>query len=395
MSFQCDICNYFSTRTNDLKKHNKTKKHLKKVYDNTKMGVKTIELVEEPKKAPDLAPIGSQKAPKMDQICEFCGKEYSKKSNLNKHLSSKHNIDNRKFIVENKVKSKKRLQKIGIRAETLSRKLAGLPPELADLRQKKSISCEYCSKKFGHMSSLSRHLKNRCKIKDQKMDVFYLLKQENQNMKKKLDEKDKIITKKDDIIDNATKANKYAMSTFNILVKEFAHSPALKNIEKHDIETIVYKDVDKDDESDLVDALIYYHAHKRLSQHIGDSIVSLYKKDDPHTQSFWNTDTQRLSYVIRSILYDDLEWIKDMGGKKISKMVVVPVIEYIDKTVRHHIRTVPMNQFHDAANYHEHLAETHKLSCELKDKKILSKEILGYITPFFHFPVNNLLQLIE
>lgn len=382
MSYRCNVCNYFTTRTYDLKKHNKSLKHVKNVSQGINMRI----IKQERKSIPN----GSQTVPKFVFKCDYCDKIFTRKGNLNKHLVKFHDVDNRKFILSNKFEQKD-LCETNIPDKVFEE-------NITSIKITQNISCKYCNKKLSRHDALLRHYKI-CNIKNDHIknlehdnETIKKLKQENKNMKKQICEKDKMLIKKDDIIDNTTKANKHAMNTFNILVKEFVNSPALRNINKNDIETIIYKDVDVDDERDWINALIYYHNNKRLSHHIGNSIVSLYKKDDPHTQSFWNSDTQRLSYVIRIILDDDFEWKRDIGGKKILKLVIDPVLNYIDTKVRNHIQKVSIDKFINEDELNDHLLEAHKLSRDLKDKKNLRKVILNYITPFFSFPTNNLLE---
>jgi len=207
-----------------------------------------------------------------------------------------------------------------------------------------------------------------------------------------LDELEKENQELKEVNRDVIKTNKYAMSTFNFLARKFVDTPALNRVRRDQLDTIMYKDHDTDDDFELVESLIYYHRFKRLHEYIGDTIVALYRKDDPKTQSIWNSDTQRLSYIIRTIVDDDIEWKRDNGGKKVLKLVINPILEYIEKKVRGYILHLPENKYHPK-KFNEMILDAHKLSRELTDIKMLGKVILGYVTPFFHFNTSNLIEL--
>jgi len=272
----------------------------------------------------------------------------------------------------------------GIRDGQRNQNIADFNQNIAGAQNKKRIACEDCFKEFAHMSSLYRH-NNRCKVKKAKSYEIERLKKENKEIKSELKQKDKII-------ENTTKANKYAMSTFNYLAKTFVNTPVLKRIRGEQMDTIMYNDHNTDDDFRLVECLVYYHRFKRLHEYIGDTIVAIYKKDDPETQSIWNSDTQRLSYIIRTIVDDDIEWKKDNGGKKVLKLVIAPILNYISDKTKLYITMLPEEQYHPIA-FNKLITDADMLSRELEDKKTLGSMVLKYITPFFHFDTASMLEL--
>jgi len=344
---------------------------------------------------PKPVPSGSKLVPngsKMDEfMCEICTRNFTRKGNLNKHLLSKHGIDNRSKSIKNPNSDFSKMPKKSIPRILAPQKNTQNPQKNTILLLSKSVTCNYCEKTLSRQDALSRHLKI-CKVKNDKLRRYDEMKKEFTEMEKEYTEIKSELKRKDDIIDTTTKANKYAMSTFSYLAKKFIDTPALSKTHGTQLDTIMYKDHNTDDDFELVECLIYYHRYKRLHEYIGDTIVSIYKKDDPEAQSIWNSDTQRLSYIIRTIVDNDIEWKRDNGGKKVLKVVINPILEYIEKKVKGYILHLPENLYHPK-KFNEMILDAHKLSRELNDIKGLGKVILGYITPFFHFKMNNLIEL--
>jgi len=377
MLYICDICDYSTNKKFNLEKHEKTNRHIKKVL---KVSNKPVS-----KNNAKTVPSGAGTVPNGAEItqnyCEKCDRNFSSKGVLNRHLYKKHGIDKR---VNNQGTPKSLMPKTGITADNRHQNIPNFNQKIADIPKDRSISCKYCNTSFAHMSSLYRH-NNRCKVKKEKLLELENLKQENKEIKSELKQKDKII-------ENTTKANKYAMSTFNYLAKTFVNTPALRRARGEQIDTIMYNDHNTEDDFKLVECLVYYHRFKRLHEYIGDTIVAIYKKDDPKTQSIWNSDTQRLSYIIRTIVDDDIEWKRDNGGKKVLKMVINPILKYIQQKVRDYIMYLPEEDYHPK-KFNEMIREADKLSREFIDNTTLARTILGYITPYFRFDTNNLLGL--
>lgn len=373
--YQCDICDYETNDKPNYNKHNKSKRHHEKVNEVVQIKIKPSQKLGGVKKS----------SPKPSQKCDLCYKFFTRKDNLTRHLLKIHEIDNRKNTIKNTIKNTKNAQKKYICIKTLTPKNANIPPKNAKNNKMKSIICEYCCKDFARRDNLTKHY-SRCKVKKEKLFELDKIKKENIEMRDEIEDL-KIISK------NAVKANKYAMSAFKTLTEKFVNSPTLEIINGNGIETIVYKDVEEDDDNDLVNALIYYHGNNTLVKYLGDSLVTLYKKNNPHIQSFWNSDTQRLSYIIRTLVVENPEWVRDTGGKKIITMIIAPLIEHIDKKLKEYILGTVHTEFDNIIALNERLTSVHKIREEIRDRKVMEKNILGYISPFFHFNANNLIIL--
>jgi len=215
------------------------------------------------------------------------------------------------------------------------------------------------------------------------------LQEENQNLRDRLNDalatENKFLREQmksiNESLQNSTKTNKYALSAFNFITSRFSDAPALKKVDSGSMETIVYKNTEH---QKIVRILIYHHNHRTLARYIGDSIVDYYRKDNPEEQSIWNSDTKRLTYIIRLIINDDPKWSIDKGGIDVLSLIIEPLLEYIYDILKEFILD---RSYDDRDNIFEHVERmktAQEISMRIKDDKSLSHEILSYIAPFFH-----------
>jgi hypothetical protein len=87
------------------------------------------------------------------------------------------------------------------------------------------------------------------------------------------------------------------------------------------------------DDYECVDELLHYHAENTMYVYIGDIIVNLYKKEKAGDQSFWNTDSSRLGYIIRQKVDTKILWGKDVNADRITNFVIMPIIEFLIECV--------------------------------------------------------------
>jgi len=389
MLYVCDICNYSTDKKSNYEKHGKTNKHMIKVHElqNENESV--------PKSSQKL-PSAKKKLPKAPIWCQECGTSFAKKANLVRHMLRIHGIEKRKKMLKCNFVDAKSCPKTGTTMDEVDfsstknpPKNPENPPKSSKRKISKSTTCEHCAYIFSRSDALKRHY-TRCKEKKTRLLELEKLKKENEELQEIKKENKELKEVNRDII----KTNKYAMSTFSYLAERFVDAPVLNMVDNEDFDTIMYKDHNTDNDFSLVESLIYYHRYRRLHEYIGDTIVALYKKDNPATQAIWNSDAQRLSYIIRTIVDDDPEWKRDNGGKKVLKLVINPILDHIDKKLNHYIRYLPEDGYHPK-KFNEKILDAHKLSREFRDRNEIGRLVLGYITPFFHFRVGGMLELQE
>jgi hypothetical protein len=78
--------------------------------------------------------------------------------------------------------------------------------------------------------------------------------------------------------------------------------------------------------------VITLHKDGELNRYLGKLLLKNYKKSDPKQQSLWNSDTGRLSYVVRTLAGDKPTWIADKKAIQL-KDNINPLLFHLDKEV--------------------------------------------------------------
>jgi len=329
MQFICNSCNYTAHTKFNLNKHLGTKKHIEKVQEQQVESRLNLGCIQN-------KPINN------NYVCVFCDKQYSTAGNLAKHKKT----CNDKEILETNYK------------EELS-KLKNINNELIiKLNEQINIS----------------HQKDETIL--QKDETISVLKSEVTHLKM--------------IVNNSGSMIKTSLSTMAYVLKHYKDAPVLES--PKDYSAIHYEQ----DNTEFIENLIYEHNNNKLHVYISDFIIKTYKTDDPSKQSFWNSDTSRLTYLIREIIANNkVDWRVDKKGIKITKFVIEPILEYIENLVRDYVQNFKVNRNHSAK-------EAERIMMKMKsgndilssiETKILSEEILKYITPHFYIIKND--ELIE
>ena len=248
---------------------------------------------------------------------------------------------------------------------------------------------------------------------------------------KQIEDKDKQIDYLKNIIETMKNTNNTtgniadkSISTLNYVITNFKKAPQLHQLEYDQAKEILESEFDKvkkviefndnkqlkkekkvtnsDTESEeppdltqeekekmYVEKLLHLHEQKQIVQHIKEIITPLYKTDDPKKQSIWNTDAQRLNYLIRDIVGKQLDWISDKKGKKLINYVIQPITklmaEMVEKykneqfkiTQQHEISLEALNK----ANYR------HKISVNVIESllsKNINNDVCSELCPDFH-----------
>jgi len=249
----------------------------------------------------------------MNYECKLCNYSSHDKFNYKRHMNSKRHVE-----------------KVIDIPNTNNMTPQTIPDDSA------KFTCNYCNMKFTKSCNLSRH-KNICSEKEQ---MIQQLTNRVNELNNKLIEQNKILEKDEEminilksevdhlksIVNNAGSIIKTSVSTVAYVLKNYKDAPALESVK--DYSAIHYKQ----DNSEFVENLIYEHTHNKLHIYIGDFIIKTYKKEDPSKQSIWNSDTSRLTYLIREIINNNkVDWKIDKKGIKTTKFIIEPILEYIDE----------------------------------------------------------------
>ena len=302
----------------------------------------------------------------MNFKCEICSYSARDKCDYNKHLNTK--------------KHKEKVIDV--------QKINDMTPKVISNDSVKFI-CNFCNMKFTKSCNLSRHIK-ACLKKNELIISF-----EKQELINKLTEQNKLIDQKDEminvlksevahlksIVNNTGSIIKTSVSTMAYVIKNYKDAPALEPIK--DYSAIHYEQ----DNTEFVENLIYEYNNNKLYMYISDFIIKTYKKDDPSKQSLWNSDTSRLTYLIREIITSNkVDWKVDKKGIKTAKFIIEPILEYIDNQVRNYVQSYEVDYKISAKEAERQMMKLKSGMEIIKniETKVLSEEILKYITPHFY-----------
>ena len=143
-----------------------------------------------------------------------------------------------------------------------------------------------------------------------------------------------------------------------------------------------------DNKEKFIDILISSYDKQCIDKYLGDIIIKTYKKDDPSQQSIWNSDTSRLTYVIRELLNNNkLDWTVDKKGIKTTKYIINPLLDHIEDLLRSYLsEKAVMDETTDMNEYEKSLIKMHSVANIIQsiDTNELSTNMLKYIAPHFY-----------
>lgn len=314
VQYRCELCDFDTRNKADYKRHCKTKKHQKKVQQNTDSDGSNLEVIKSAKNAQKLhyfAPKSSQMLPYEENrpTCEYCYAEFTRNSNLNRHLK----ICNAKKKHENDVNDKIKMAELKLQVKM----------QKAMIKKLESDESFYKNMAIG-MGILAEK----------------------------------------------------SQSNLTYAIRNYSNAPAMVN---GSIEAI--KQITNKSDHNLIDEIFAHYNNSNLAKYIGDPIVEIYTHKDPTMQSIWNTDTSRLSYLIRKTLDKEDRWIIDKKGANVTKYIINPICKKI--------RTMALEyrqEFDDESDA-EKMMLVNDICVRLVhdiDKNKLQKGILKYISPHFH-----------
>ena len=313
----------------------------------------------------------------MNFKCEMCSYSARDKNDYNKHLNTK--------------KHKGKVNKQMNESQTN-------PTRIIVGSLKNSFICQHCNNNFSTAANLARHDKaclKKIQITTNYKNEISILKNELDIHINALKQKDETINQKDEtisilksevahlksIVNNTGSIVKTSVSTMAFVIKNYKDAPVLESVK--DYSAIHYEQ----NNTEFVENLIYEHNNNKLHVYISDFIIKTYKKDDPSKQSLWNSDTSRLTYLIREIITSNkVDWKVDKKGIKTTKFIIEPILEYIDEQVRDYVESYKVDHRISAKEAERQMIKLKSGMEIIKsiETKVLSEEILKYITPRFY-----------
>lgn len=308
----------------------------------------------------------------MNYTCEHCDYNTTDKSHYNRHMKTqKHSIK--------KQYNKKNAEQ--------------------DENNGKKYNCDKCNSTFSHNSSLSRHKKDCKGIK--------LLQPtetpEYKNLVNKVDTLESLLFKyvlnNNQLIkpqtnnsNNNSHNTTYNISVKNYIQKHYPNAPALAGIT--DYAKLTYNEKGEDNRDDFIDVLVYEYKNGNLHKFLGDFVVEYYKKDDPAEQSVWSSDTSRLTYIIKELLFNKKSiWNHDYKGVKTKNYIINPLLKHIKKYLDEYwidhldkFKTTKLDALNELDSIYRNIYSIKKDI----DNDILANDISRYMAPHFYMDKKNI-----
>ena len=121
-TYKCEVCNFSTKLKSNFQRHLETSKHKKRIIENDNNSLLiTKKRIKNPPKPSKNLQNSLQNPPENDKVygCKFCGKEFSRKDNLRRHIdnrckSASENVNYKKMFLEMKnelIKEKQEFKK--------------------------------------------------------------------------------------------------------------------------------------------------------------------------------------------------------------------------------------------------------------------------------------------
>jgi hypothetical protein len=302
--------------------------------------------------------------------CIICNYATNEKSNLNRHLKSNKHLT--KVIDTSNTKNKIINQNTSstpthTNAHQITSKMSNVI--------RNNLTCKNCDICFSRISSLVRHQKN-CTYNNE----VVLLK----NKLEQAEKENKFIAEENayhkQMLNEAGGLVKKSVSTLSYVMHNYGSAPTIEMLDVDDLEDL------EQNNKKLVEDVISAHKHKTLDKYLGDSITTLYKKENPKDQSVWSTDTSRLTYLIKELMVNNSSnWVIDKRGAKTKEYLIDPLLKHIKVLVIDYQETMSIGKTMCEMEYH---AETNKQIIKLIvdiDDEVVGNNLLKYISSHLFF----------
>ena len=253
--------------------------------------------------------------------------------------------------------------------------------------------CKYCNKSFTRSDNLAKHVKF-CYARDTMLDKMQQkIKQLEHDYKNKSDESkhrleqskhfQKEMEHYKKLLFEAGQLVKTSVNSLTYVIDNYDDAPVIKQIKFDEINT------KKVDSFKFIEEVLLSYREKTLDKYLGDAIILIYKKKNPEDQSIWNTDTTRLTYLLKEMLGDKKSktsnWIVDKKGSRTIEYVITPILSNLKELlfdynayVSHTTKVKAGSVEFDIAL--ENSKATVKLANEI-ETGVTAKAILRYISP--------------
>ena len=185
---------------------------------------------------------------------------------------------------------------------------------------------------------------------------------------------------------------KGSVSTLTYVMSNYENAPVLMPIKGEQLNEL------ETDKVKFCRLLISKYKDKTLKSFFGNFIIKLKKTENPQDQSLWNTDTNRLTFLIRSFMLDKTpKWMVDKDGRKTLDSLIIPLLNETNKLLTEYFYSnCQIKPNKTPIDYEYMMHEQNAISdivTKIKDGTI-ANEILKFISPALNFK-NNIKRIAK
>lgn len=384
--YTCKPCGYNTNRSNDMTRHNNTKRHIiqENIYKNVILKNSNSDSTDK-----------TQDIIMYDGSCNNCAENII--------------LDNQEQTIDN------------INNENIN--INHLPKKISkNNKQKKNYIC-VCLKEFNHNQNFWKH-KKICETYQKSCSTCVTNSENHKSLNTVIETIANLVVSKLQMKHDLTKSDMLIQNTNNITNDNSVNGNTINNNITNNkivnVHTYISDNFTKAEPVQMLkpiqitkmltldntcghsieELLIFHHNKYLLDQFIGDIITTGYKKINPEEQQFWSSDVVRLTFVVRQLLNENKVWLQDKKGSYLTKCVVTPILEKIRKIlIKYDVKC-----HEEIANVDTELERLEKLSNDrttiLKiiydiNTKSLHTKVLAYIAPRFQLESSQQIEEIE
>jgi len=327
--YNCNLCNFTSKNKADYSRHERSKKHQKKVNETSEDN--NDQILKYPKISTNIPkyPQISEKMNKNDSIkrkyiCKFCDLECARANSLNKHLKTCSVAMVEKYKAKYKTEFEVKLRERDMMLKSKERELNFKDDQIDEL----------------------------------KSDLIYY----------------KNLIKTAGVGVGA----KITTNVQSLIVSKHEDAPALEYAKPN---LLKFNSKDAHENSLF---LVNRYKDNTFTMFVGRCIVAACKKEDPDEQSIWSTDANRLTMFIKKMMDDESKWISDKKGVQTTKYLISPILQKIKEMLidynKHLYSQISKLSQHEVDYYNDIMIHCRELVHFIEHEK-LADEILRYMAP--------------
>lgn len=199
---------------------------------------------------------------------------------------------------------------------------------IEEQKNKESLKCQFCGCYFKSTGGMIKH-RNKCMIKSNLEKELNWYKEKAENLE-----------------DDKKNMTSIATSALSFIATNYNNAPNIQKFNNFEL-------LKTNNSIEFMNLILYKQKHNIFPDHISDILIKHYKKASPEEQSIWNSDVNRLSYIIKDTDKNNLSvWMQDKKGNMLASYAITPILDHIKSNVREHL--TELNRKCDQNKYNIH-----------------------------------------